>query len=207
VSDQGFAQWFSGKHLSTDWTSRYFPNWASLLAAHRDRALEVLEIGSWEGRSAIFFLRFLPHCRLTCVDTFQGNAEHALRDKWADALPHIEARFDSNLAEFADRFEKIKLSSTEALAALNAAGRKFDLAYIDGSHDSADVHHDAVLSWPMINDRGIVMFDDYEWSFFEDERRHPKLGVDTFLLTHAGQYRELHRGYQIIIEKTGSGIT
>lgn len=206
MNDQEFTRWFSGKNFSTDWTSRYFSDWASLLAARRDQPLEVLEIGSWEGRSAIFFLRFLPNCRVTCVDTFQGSPEHALRDKWAQALPLIESRFDANLAEFCGRFEKIKLSSGEALAALNAAGKQFDLAYIDGSHHSADVNHDAVSSWPMINDRGSVIFDDYEWKFFDDETRHPKLGIDAFLLTHAGQYRELHRGYQIIIEKTGPGI-
>jgi predicted O-methyltransferase YrrM len=201
--DSDFSEWFSGKSFSTDWTSRFFALWASLLASRRDEALEVLEIGSWEGRSAIFFLQYLRNCRLTCIDTFAGSPEHALRPKWAVELPHVEQRFDGNLAEFSGRVEKIKSTSFRALARLLIEERRFDVVYIDGSHHSADVQADAVFSWPMIQDRGIVIFDDYEWTFFPDEIDRPKLGIDSFLLVHAGQYRELHREYQLIIEKTG----
>jgi predicted O-methyltransferase YrrM len=201
--DTEFSAWFSGKSLSTDWTSRFFPVWASLLAQRRDEALEVLEIGSWEGRSAIFFLRYLASCRLTCIDTFRGSPEHLLRDKWRVELPYVEQRFDRNLAEFNGRFQKIKDTSSQALARLLAEGRRFDVIYIDGSHHSADVLADAMHCWPMIRGRGIVIFDDYEWTFFSDAIDHPKLGVDGFLREHAGQYRELHREYQLIIEKTG----
>ncbi|MBN8938638.1 MAG: class I SAM-dependent methyltransferase [Rhizobiales bacterium] len=196
-----FSAWFSGKSFSTDWTSRFFHTWASLLEARRAEPLEVLEIGSWEGRSAIFFLQYFRNGRLTCIDTFLGSTEHLLRDKWRVELPHVEQRFDSNLAEFGGRVQKIKDTSSRALARLGAEGRRFDLAYIDGSHRSADVLADATSCWPMMNPGGIVIFDDYEWTFFADEADRPKPGVDAFLLRQAGQYRELHRDYQLIIEK------
>jgi predicted O-methyltransferase YrrM len=198
-----FSAWFAGKTFSTDWTSRFLSVWASLLALRRDQALEVLEIGSWEGRSAIFFLRYLPNCRLTCIDTFRGSPEHLLRAKWRVELPYVEQRFDRNLAEFGGRVQKIKDISSQALARLRAEGRSFDVAYIDGSHHSADVLADAVSCWPMIRAGGIVIFDDYEWVFFSNEIDHPKAGVDAFLSEHPGQYRELHREYQVIVEKTG----
>ncbi|MFD1987850.1 class I SAM-dependent methyltransferase [Mesorhizobium newzealandense] len=199
--DPVFSAWFEGKYLSTDWTSRFLSVWASLLAARRDEPLKVLEIGSWEGRSAIFFLQYLSKCQLTCIDTFMGSPEHALRAKWADQLAHVEQRFDLNIAEFGGRVEKIKSRSSQALARLVAEDRSFDVVFIDGSHHSTDVLADAVFSWPMVRDGGIVIFDDYEWTFFADETDHPKLGVDTFLSVHAGQYRELYRGEQIIIQK------
>ena len=198
-----FSAWFAGKSFSTDWTSRFFPVWASLLASRRDAPLEVLEIGSWEGRSAIFFLQYLRDCRLTCIDTFRGSAEHLLRDKWRVELPHVEQRFDSNLAEFGGRVQKIKDTSSAALARLGAEGRRFDLVYVDGSHHSADVQADATACWPMLRDGGMVIFDDYEWTFFPDESDRPKLGVDAFLRLQAGRYRELYRDYQLIIEKSG----
>jgi predicted O-methyltransferase YrrM len=201
--DTDFSEWFTGKSFSTDWTSRFFPIWTSLLAPRRDEAMEVLEIGSWEGRSAIFFLQYLRRCRITCIDTFCGSPEHALRPKWSHELPYVEARFDSNLSEFGGRVEKVKNTSSRGLARLVTEERRFDLVYIDGSHRSADVQADAVFSWPIVQDGGIVIFDDYEWTFFPDEIDRPKLGVDTFLSVHTGQYRELHRGYQLIIQKTG----
>ena len=196
-----FSTWFQGKALSTDWTSRFFPVWASVLAARREQALDVLEIGSWEGRSAIFFLRYLPSCRLTCIDSFAGSAEHALRLKWSRQLPHIEQRFDANLAEFAGRFEKIKALSSQALTGLVAARRRFDLIYVDGSHNSADVLADAVASWQMLDEGGLIIFDDYEWSFFAEQSDRPKLGIDAFHTRHRGEYRELHRGEQLIVQK------
>jgi predicted O-methyltransferase YrrM len=201
--DLDLSAWFAGKRFSTDWTSRFFAQWAVLLEARRHELLEVLEIGSWEGRSAIFFLRFLENCRLTCIDTFAGNPEHHLRDKWRAALPQIEQRFDANLAEFGARVHKIKDTSLQALAGLAAAGRRFDVVLVDGSHHSADVLADATQCWPLVRDGGLVIFDDYEWTFFDDPVRHPRQGVDRFLASHAGHYRELHRGYQVIIEKVG----
>jgi len=202
MSDPDFACWFEGKTFSTDWTSRFFSTWAALLGPRRDQRLDVLEIGSWEGRSAVFFLHYLRNCRLTCVDTFAGSVEHAMREKWAVALPGIEARFDANVAEFGARVEKIKAASSDALAMLAAAGRRFDLVFVDGSHHSADAQADAAGSWPLLRPGGVVIFDDYEWTFFPDEVDRPKRGIDTFLAAHSGQFRELLRDYQLIIEKT-----
>lgn len=207
VAGGDYRAWFHGKSLSTDWTSRFFDTWASRLAQRRDEPLEVLEIGSWEGRSAIFFLRYLKNCRLTCIDTFRGSREHLENPRWAEALPHIEARFDSNTAEFGARVSKIKDCSTTALARLIAEQRRFDLVYLDGSHHSADVLSDAVLSWALLRDRGLIIFDDYEWTYYPDALAMPKPAVDAFLAVQRGRYRELLRGYQVIIERLDGGAS
>jgi len=205
MSDSNFNDWFAGKELTTDWTSRYFPQWAAMLAERQDQPLEVLEIGSWEGRAAIFFLRLLKNCRVTCIDTFEGSFEHTLVPNWANLIPDMERRFDSNMAEFGSRVTKMKSRSSLALAQLSIQGRQFDLVYVDGSHKSADALSDAVLTWPMVRPRGIVIFDDYEWKMLPDEIDRPKLGIDGFLAVHARQYRELYKGYQLIIEKVAAG--
>jgi hypothetical protein len=114
----------------------------------------------------------------------------------------IEGRFDANLAAFADRVEKIKGSSAAVLPELGIAGRRFDLAYIDGSHFAADVYADAVLTWSLMSSEGIMIFDDYAWDLMHTDLERPKLGIDAFLRTIAGGYRELHRDWQIVIAKT-----
>src|SRR5262245_42835967 len=58
ISEAEAAGWYAGKDFSFDWTSWHFPNWFNLLNDHRKRKMRVLEIGSWEGRSAIFFLNY-----------------------------------------------------------------------------------------------------------------------------------------------------
>jgi predicted O-methyltransferase YrrM len=201
VSPEDIADWYAGKSFTADWTSKRFKVWIPLLSDWRGRALNVLEIGSWEGRSALFFLNFLPHCTMTCIDTFQGGEEHTASRKTAADIAQVEHRFDANLAAFSGRVEKIKARSSDALPQLALDGRQFDLAYIDGSHRAADVLSDGLLSWPMMRTGGIVIFDDYLWDMFPDPRERPRPGIDRVLAAIAGQYRTRLDAYQIIIEK------
>ena len=66
---------------------------------------------------------------------------------------------------------------------------------------AADVYSDALLTWPMIEPGGIVIFDDYEWDLMNNGRERPSLGIDTLLAAVKGQYRELRRAYQLVIAK------
>jgi predicted O-methyltransferase YrrM len=202
VDERTIARWYDGKDCSCDWTSGNIPVWARLLAARRKEPLRVLEIGSWEGRSALFFLNFLPAAHVVCVDTFGGSVEHHQDEHFASLVPATEGRFDANvLAAFGSRVEKIKGASGTALPQLAIGGRRFDVVYIDGSHFAADVYSDAALVWPMVDSGGIVIFDDYEWDLMNTESERPKLGVNAFLAGIKGGYRLLHSDYQLAIER------
>jgi predicted O-methyltransferase YrrM len=193
--------WEEGKTFTTNWAAEHFFAWAELLHPLERQPVRILEIGSWEGRSALFFLNYLPLSRMTCVDTFGGNVEHHLNPYFAALAPKAEAQFDANLAQFAHRLEKRKGSSASVLPELGIAGRRFDLAYIDGSHMAADVYRDGALTWPLMEAGGLILFDDYLWDGMDTEYERPKLGVDAFLTAMGGHYREVHRGYQIAIKK------
>ena len=199
------ASWYDGKAFITDWTTWHFPNWLKLLKPYRHRKLKVLEIGSWEGRSALFFLNFLPQSRLTCIDTFAGGEEHkksaAESRRNAKLLRSIESRFDANTKAFATRIEKIRSQSIPALIDLGIKKRRFDFAYIDGGHRAAEVYADSALTWPMMARGGLVIFDDYRWDHMPDPLANPKPGIDAFLKSIEGQYRFVHRGYQVAVVK------
>jgi predicted O-methyltransferase YrrM len=197
------ATWEEGKTFSTDWAAGHFFEWAELLHPLRQKVLRILEIGSWEGRSANFFLRYLPRSCVVCIDTFEGNVEHHRDPDFAKRVPEAEEKFDRNLAELMERVEKIKGTSATVLPKLGVARRRFDLAYIDGSHLAADVYNDATLTWPLMQAGGIVIFDDYEWNVEGEEWEQPKLGIEAFLAAISGHYQELYRGFQLVIGKTG----
>lgn len=201
LSKARITDWETDKTFSTDWAGNHFFLWAELLHPLREKPARILEIGSWEGRSALFFLNYLPLSSIVCVDPFEGNAEHHLDPHFRQLVPKTETQFDSNLTTFANRVEKIKGSSTAVLPALGVAGRRFDLAYVDGSHMAADVYSDAALTWPMMEPGGIIIFDDYEWELMGNEHERPRLGIDAFLTALRGQYRELQRAYQLVIVK------
>jgi predicted O-methyltransferase YrrM len=199
------ASWFAGKSFSTDWTSWHFPNWTKLLQPYRGRAVSILEIGSWEGRSALFFLNFMPKAKLTCIDTFAGGQEHqeaaARSEEDAETLRTVERRFDSNVKPFRKRVEKLKAQSPVGLGQLGIDSRRFDIAYIDGGHRAIEVYTDAALAWPLMKRRGLVIFDDYQWDEMPKKMDNPKPGIDAFLKGIAGQYRVVYKKYQVAIEK------
>jgi predicted O-methyltransferase YrrM len=203
IEDTG--RWYEGKTFHTDWTSWHFPVWMKLLAPFRDRPAHMLEIGSWEGRSALFFLNYLPQVRLTCVDTFAGGQEHqeaaAASAEEAETLRTIEARFDANTGAFSGRLEKIKAPSIDALIGLGVGERRFDIAYIDGGHRAREVYADSVLTWPLMAPGGLMILDDYQWAEMPDPMDNPKPGIDAFLRAIEGRYRMVHNDYQIAIAK------
>jgi hypothetical protein len=201
LSDDDIARWYDDKSFSADWTTWHFGNWREWLRHLRDAPVRILEIGSWEGRSALFFLNYFPASHLVCVDTFGGSVEHQLNPYFAALVPETEQKFDANVASFAGRFEKRKVSSSAVLPQLAIEQRQFDIVYVDGSHRAADVYSDAALSWPMVARNGIVIFDDYEFDQMEGEIERPRLGIDIFLAAIDGQYRLLHKGYQVAIAK------
>ena len=188
--------WFRDKEFTSDWSSGNFTLWRRVFSPLCGEPLRILEIGSWEGRSAIFFLNFFARATITCIDTFSGGTDHV-----AAQATRIEERFDRNLAPFGDRVEKIKGPSRQALTRLSAEGRRYDLVYIDGSHAREDVMADSLGVWSMLNPGGSIIWDDYRWGRNMPPEQRPQPAIDDFLREREGQYRLLARGYQIIIER------
>lgn len=193
--------WYAGKEFSSDWTSLHFPVWTEVLRHFRERSCDVLEIGSWEGRSAVFFLEFLPQSRLTCIDTFGGGAENHASPVESCQIPLIERRFDTNLGAYLQRIDKIKAHSVAALDRLVASGAQFDVIYVDGSHMRDDVMVDSILAWRLLRPGGVMLWDDYAGGHDKRPAERVSPAVDTFLAWHFGEYVEVHRGYQIIIRR------
>ena len=183
-----YRSWFRGKEFTSNWTADHLTVWRRVLWPLRGARLRILEIGSWEGRSAVFFLNFFSDSTITCVDTFD--------------IPQVENRFDQNLAPFKGRVEKLKCMSKEGLGSLAKQERCYDLAYIDGSHMRDDVMADSIAAWPLLQRGGVIIWDDYEWRPELPPDQRPQPAIDAFLSAHEHQYRLLASGRQIIVEKT-----
>jgi predicted O-methyltransferase YrrM len=197
-----FRSWFDGKEFLTDWTSGNFTAWRRMLSPLRDEPLRILEIGSWEGRSALFFLKFFERSTIVCIDTFEGTQEEAeVYRPLAPLMRDVEGRFDRNLAAFGARVEKRKSRSGAALAQLKREQRRFDLAYIDGGHRRDEVMADSLGVWQLLEPRGIIIWDDYEWGAKMPPEERPGPAIDAFLRDHHSQYRLLAKTYQLAIER------
>lgn len=199
-----FAGNIRGLEFSHTWFDGSIPLWVKLLSGLKatGKPVEILEIGSWEGRSTVFLLGYFPNGRLTAVDTWQGGDEH--RD--FGALSALEQRFDANVAAFGGRVEKMKGLSSMVLAQIAGSRREcFDLIYVDGSHFADDVMLDAVFAWRLLRQGGIMIFDDYLWRIEQyGWKKNPARAVNLFLRLCKGDFDLLHAGYQLAIRKTVS---
>lgn len=113
---------------------------------------KALEVGSFEGASAVWLLDMIPELHITCIDIFESCFD--------DITGEYEYRFDDNVAEYGDRVTKIKGRSADALRTFHRE-EKFDLIYIDGDHSYEGAKADVSLAWPLLEKDGIIIFDDY----------------------------------------------
>jgi hypothetical protein len=97
--------------FSTNWFDVNANDWIDVFDSEKltSKPINILEIGSWEGRSTSFFLHYLKSAHLTAVDTWEGGDEH----KGDRKLSQIETLFDSNVSRFSNRVTKMKSTSRD----------------------------------------------------------------------------------------------
>jgi predicted O-methyltransferase YrrM len=171
-----------------DWFARNIPSWERLLkwvGWNPDEQKLVVEVGSFEGRSALWIMENLihhPDSRLHCIDTFQGSIENP-----QDLKDGLFERFARNVGESPQRNKIIvhrKYSAT-GLIDLLKSGHRADFIYIDGSHTAPDVLTDCVLAFRLLKPGGLMICDDYTWQMeppgMEDVLNTPKIAIDAFV--------------------------
>lgn len=185
--------------FTKDWF-HWAPEVWEQLTPHVPYKLSFLEIGSFEGRSAIWIAENMAaaNAEITCVDTWEGGEEHKLR---GEDMVSAEALFDANIAacEAPVRFTKFKDTSHRALCALHE--KTFDFIYIDGSHVGKDVLTDACMAWPLLRAGGFMVFDDYLWGNPRDALHRPKMAIDAFVNIFGEEIELRYSGYQLIMSK------
>ena len=165
-------------------------NWKKVLAPYKDQPnVRYLEIGVFEGRSLIWMLEnILTHAtsRATCIDIFPGNMKEIF-------LSNL------NISGFQDKVTTLVGYSQFELRKLPP--QSFDIIYIDGSHVAPDVLSDAVLSWLLLKDRGIMIFDDYLYGLDLPSDLRPQVSIDSFLTAFRNFLDIVTHSYQVIIRR------
>jgi predicted O-methyltransferase YrrM len=194
-SGSGTPLYAQDYEFSEDWFTRSIPLWEHVLAPFRGRpGLSYLEVGVFEGRSALWMLEQVltdPGSRLTGIDIFPGD----LKGRY---LRNLE------LSGQAARATTIAGPSQDELRKLPA--ESFDIIYVDGSHSADDVLADAVLSWELLKVGGVLLLDDYWWVGPENERPFPEElrpgpAIDAFITAYRNEIEILHRAYQVVLRK------
>jgi predicted O-methyltransferase YrrM len=184
-------------HLKYELTNNWFEVsksvWDSLIP--QLNPTRILEIGSYEGASICYLIEKLAMSQdieIHCVDTWEGGVEHQ-EGGWVQTnMSLVEKRFHNNIKIAVNEVNHAvdivihKELSDLALSKLIAEGKAnyFDFIYIDGSHQATDVLCDALLSFRLLKNNGIIVFDDYLWQeqlpIGIDPLRCPKIAIDAF---------------------------
>lgn len=183
--------------FTTDWFSQHKPNWLRWLAEFKDKPCNALEIGSFEGRSALWLCDAIlthPESRLTCVDAYNPSFSPSI----AATINQAKANFLHNTKSLREEGKITHFCMTSQEYLLNTPA-SFDLIYVDGCHKSSAVLTDAVLCWPKLRKQGLMIFDDYLW---HNEPRGPKEAIDAFILCFEPALAIVEKGYQVCIRKT-----
>lgn len=178
--------------FTEDWFTNNIPLWKKQLGRLRGKPLSFLEVGTFEGRSALWMLENV----LTHPDSLLY-----IVDDWSDAGDRNSDPYATFLRNIAQHRKKVKIlrgCSREMLRGIRR--ERFDFAYIDASKHSRNVLEEAVLIFPLLKPNALLIFDDYTHN---KEHSHdcPRHGVDAFLNVYANHIRVLHLGWQAVIRK------
>ena len=186
--------------FTQDWFSHNISGIQGLYK-NREKPMNILEIGCFEGRATCWFLQnLLPeHGEIVCIDTFMGGLEHEKMD-----FSGTREAFTNNTNEAKRPSQNVELLDCESYVGLSnliSEKRKFDLIYVDGSHTASDVLSDACMSYHLCDKGGIILFDDYLWQPEAHPLITPKMAIDQFALMFHGRVALRMIGIQMAYEK------
>ena len=176
--------------FTQDWFTHNIPIWKRHLQEFTGIAdFQVVEIGSFQGMSACWLLDNIlthPTAKITCIDLY------------------FQEHFKGNIVKTgaADRVIELQGYSQDLL--VNLTSQYYDVAYIDGCHKPTSALQDAILSWRLVKVGGLMIFDDYEFTFPDSPEQDTKIGIDVFLEMFGSQLEVVHKGYQLIVKKIGN---
>ena len=189
------------KKITNDYFSSNAFDWLNILDKFIKKKFNYLEIGSFEGNSALFMAENFKYSHITCVDAWKqlykedGNSEgyeHL-------SIKKIEYNFDENIKPYLKKISKIKMRSDLFFKKNN---HKFDVIYIDGSHFADDVLSDCRDGWLILKKNGILILDDFFWKGYKKLNENPAFAINKFLSEVSGTYKILKLSkFQLFVQK------
>lgn len=190
--------------FTTDSFTNNVPTWERVLvpALSGRPNLRGLELGPYEGRSAVWTLEHLlngPGCHLTCVDNFTGLAPASYRAGRTTGA-HIKRALLANLKPFGPAATVVESSAEAFLRGVSEPAPTYDMIFIDLDGNGRNYLEYAVLCWPYLKPQGYLVFDNYTNSRYHDQSC-PRRGIDCFLDMYAHELKLRFAGWNAIMQK------
>ena len=159
------------KRITNDYFSMHSYNFFKYLN-FLEGNFNYLEIGTYEGNSAMFVANTFPKSKVYCVDNWNKTEEYG--DQNFDI---VEKNFDYNTSSF-NNILKFKNNSDDFFKKNNTL---FEVIYIDGYHRDFQVLKDCRNAWKILKKNGLLICDDYIWNFYENIKENPCYSINKFI--------------------------
>ncbi len=156
--------WFSDHHKKA--LSR-------LIQKHKIK--NVIELGSWEGRSTRWFGLQKEIELIVAVDHWEGSPEHHRNEKFRERLPNLYEKFLRNTYSLNNKVAPLRMPTDEAFK-LDLPNEN-TLVYVDAAHDTESVIRDIGKYIGFTENGGVICGDDWGW-------KTVKKGVKEFVKQH-----------------------
>jgi len=197
IIKNNFKDFIKAKFFSEKWFLNNFDIFHYFLPIDLSKNFSYLEIGSYEGLSALSVLFHYKNAKVTTIDLWDQSNINS--ESLEVNFNEVEKRFNKNLENY--NYNKIKKDSVIALREILRKKLFFDVIYIDGSHNGEDILSDAIESYKLLSLEGIIIFDDIG-SHNENVSIQPYVGFQKFCEIYKNKIKILYLGKIAVIKKT-----
>ena len=155
-----------------------------------------LEIGCFEGLSAFHVLSEFKFVNAYFLDLWDMPNKNSIT--LTNDFNAVEKVFDKNLSDF--KFTKIKGDSVTSMRRLFRKEVYFDFIYLDGSHNGEDILSDAIEAFKILQNRGIIYFDDF-LQHDKDRIIQSYIGIEKFLDLCSNNLEIMYFQNNLVIKK------
>jgi predicted O-methyltransferase YrrM len=175
-----------------DWFGNNINIWKKHLKNLKN--FKYLEIGTFEGRSALFVKEFKNCKNIICVDPYinlKNNPHNFSMQDVYNSVRTIFAKIQS---------KKIKLLKKKSNLFFLKNKLKFDVIYIDGDHGYKQVKKDFNNSMKFLEKDGILIFDDFYW-FVKNKKKSPCDSILECFEIYKNELKIIFIDHQIIFKR------
>lgn len=144
---------------------------ASISASGRDVG-SILEIGTFDGRTALILSRLFPHARIVTIDLGQDTSLFkSSYDRESETKKFVATR-EKYLVDAAN----VEFREMHSIRLIDEA-EKFDLIWIDGAHGYPTIAMDIINAFRIAKDQCAVLIDDVFLSVANSDGMYKSVGA------------------------------
>ena len=169
-----------------------------LKAIFNNKKVNILEIGSHEGRSTVWMLENLcdkEGSTFTSIDPYLTGDETSP----VTSQTYQNFRHNTSICKNREKLNQYVSLSQDILPKLIKEEKLYDIIYVDGSHKQEDVLFDLNHSDQLLRKGGVILMDDvgFDWN-----KSDGVIGaLKTFMWNSTGRYQLILKEYQCALQK------